>query len=118
MLLVGHEGSLARWLDVLLERDVEGAHALVSRILCEWNHLALDSDVRSALFDDAAQSLVQEGGWRKNVATKPRNDESLNLTRNCCPRLYLTVQCRMPVAVPLSWLSPATSTIFGEFRWV
>ena len=28
--------------------------------------------------DDAAQSLFQEGGGRKNVATKPRNDESLN----------------------------------------
>ncbi|CAN0476980.1 unnamed protein product, partial [Ascophyllum nodosum] len=26
-------GFRARWLDVLLERDVEGAHALVSRIL-------------------------------------------------------------------------------------
>ena len=75
---MGHEGFRARWLDVLLERDVEGAHALVSRILCEWNHLALDSEVRSALFDDAAQSLFQEGGGRKNVATKPRNDESLN----------------------------------------
>ena len=116
---MGHEGFRARWLDVLLERDVEGAHALVSRILCEWNHLALDSEVRSALFDDAAQSLFQEGGGRKNVATKPRNDGVPESARAIAVLdLSLTVQCRMPVAVPLSWLSPATSTIFGEFRWV
>ena len=94
---MGHEGFRARWLDVLLERDVEGAHALVSRILCEWNHLALDSEVRSALFDDAAQSLFQEGGGRKNVATKPRNDESLN-----------------PHAQSLSSIVPTTATSLFE----